>query len=106
MGSSIFYRRNLPHYQPPNGAFFVTFRLANSLPVKIIDELKREYHEKEKKLKTITGRATRENSISELRRKYFGKFDKLLGSSITGPQWLKNNKIANIVESSLHYYDS
>ncbi|MDQ6651305.1 MAG: hypothetical protein M3Y84_01020 [Acidobacteriota bacterium] len=26
------YRRNLPHIQPPGSTFFVTFRLAGSLP--------------------------------------------------------------------------
>ena len=29
------YRRNLPHIQPPSATFFVTFRLAGSLPSKL-----------------------------------------------------------------------
>jgi hypothetical protein len=42
MEDKIFYKRNLPHYQPPFATYFVTFRLANSLPRHIIEELKKE----------------------------------------------------------------
>lgn len=45
-----YYQRNLPHYQPEDGEFFVTFRLANSLPKAVIGQLKQE---KEQALKNI-----------------------------------------------------
>jgi len=35
-----YYKRNLPHYQPAGGEYFVTFRLANSLPQEVIQSLK------------------------------------------------------------------
>ena len=38
----IEYRRNLPHFQPPDATFFVTFRLYGTLPVSVIKELKEE----------------------------------------------------------------
>lgn len=41
--NGVYYKRNLPHYQPGNADYFVTFRLANSLPKKVIDNLKNEY---------------------------------------------------------------
>ncbi len=34
-----FYRRHLPHYQPGDATFFVTFRLAGSLPKLIIKKI-------------------------------------------------------------------
>jgi phage shock protein A len=37
-----FYKRNLPHYQPKQAQFFVTFRLANSLPNSVVEEIKTE----------------------------------------------------------------
>lgn len=37
--NGVYYKRNLPHYQPGNTDYFVTFRLANSLPKKVIDNL-------------------------------------------------------------------
>jgi len=42
MESKIFYKRNLPYFQPGEAIFFVTFRLANSLPKTIVEEMKKE----------------------------------------------------------------
>ncbi len=44
---SDYYRRKLPHWHPEGQMFFITFRLANSLPAHIIQELKDE-HERER----------------------------------------------------------
>jgi hypothetical protein len=41
-GMKEFYRRHLPHWQPPGAVFFVTFRLKNSLPYEIIETLRAE----------------------------------------------------------------
>lgn len=38
----IFYRRNLPHVHPVDSVFFITFRLADSLPTHILQELRDE----------------------------------------------------------------
>lgn len=43
-----FYRRKLPHWQPEGVMYFITFRLANSLPLHVIQELK-EWRERERK---------------------------------------------------------
>jgi len=34
-----FYRKNLPHFQPPGASLFVTFRLAGSIPVTLLVHL-------------------------------------------------------------------
>ena len=44
----IYYRRNLPHYQPSYASYFITFRLAGSLPNEVIIKLKEEYEIEEK----------------------------------------------------------
>ena len=36
----LFCKRNLPHWQEPGAEYFVTFRLAGSLPKKVIQQLK------------------------------------------------------------------
>lgn len=48
MKDNFFYKRNLPHYQPDNTNYFVTFRLAGSLPQKFLND----YHNKKKIRKT------------------------------------------------------
>ncbi len=46
----IYYRRNLPHYQPAHATFFITFRLAGLLPAEVIVRLKEEYRQDEKRV--------------------------------------------------------
>lgn len=92
-----FYERHLPHYQPIGYTFFVTFRLTDSLPLKVILQLKEE---RERDLKTIAGidnAKVKKEKYKEYQSKYFGKFDKLLDSSIYGPKWLKEDNIAQVV---------
>ena len=42
-----FYRRNLPHIQPPGATFFVTFHLAGSLPRTVLQQWKTEKYQLE-----------------------------------------------------------
>jgi putative transposase len=92
-----FYRRKLPHIQPQGATFFVTFRLAGSLPDAVIELLKAE-HETERLAAT---------TISEeyvVEKRYFGRFDDQLHQS-SGPHYLKLPVLANLVADSLHYRD-
>ncbi len=92
-----FYERHLPHYQPIGYTFFVTFRLTDSLPLKVILQLKEE---RERELKIIAGydnAKVKKEKYKEYQSKYFGKFDKLLDSSDYGPKWLKEDNVAQIV---------
>jgi hypothetical protein len=38
--AKIYYHRNLPHWQPPGAAIFLTCRLYGSLPENVIQQLK------------------------------------------------------------------
>ena len=42
LGYKSFYRRNLPHIQPVDADLFVTFRLAGSLPKKVLAQMAEE----------------------------------------------------------------
>lgn len=100
-----YYKRNLPHYQPPGYTFFVTYRLNGSLPVETIKRLKEE---REKQLKIIAGyanKATRYEEYKKYQSVYFSKFDKLLDGSTFGPKWLKEEKVAQVVKKTIHFYD-
>jgi len=50
-----FYRRTLPHIQPPNATFFVTFRLAGSVPKSVLEQWKQE----KRWLEAETGRGSK-----------------------------------------------
>ncbi len=103
--NKTYYRRNLPHYQPPGYTFFVTYRLDGSLPVETIKKLKAE---REKELRKISGydnKKIRYEKYKEYQKIYFGKFDKLLDGSNYGPHWLKNEEVANTVKELIHSFD-
>jgi putative transposase len=51
LDEKIFYKRHLPHYQPPFGTYLLTFRLADSLPISVISDLKHRLRVDEEKTK-------------------------------------------------------
>lgn len=100
-----YYKRNLPHYQPLGYTFFVTFRLAGSVPISVINKLKME---KEIALKVIAGYdnlKVRREKYREYLSLYFGKFDKLLDGAGYGPTWLKKDNVVQVVKDAIHHYD-
>lgn len=101
----IYYRRNLPHYQPPGFTFFVTFRLDGSLPIAVIQRLKEEREKELEKIAEYSDEETRREKYKTLQSQYFGKFDKLLDNAANGPTWLKEEKVATIVKDAIHHYD-
>ncbi len=99
----FFYRRRLPHYQPPGATLFITFRLAGSLPQEIVQQLAEEAKRVEQQLECITDRQERERQSYLAQRRLFGKWDKLLDTSTTGPHWLQKGPLAQVGVDSLHY---
>jgi REP-associated tyrosine transposase len=98
--NSIFYRRNLPHYQPQEAIYSIVFRLAGSLPNEIIIKLMGERLSQEKLAKKLTDR---NETIDGIRREYFFKFDAFLDSSATSPHWLRDDTIAGIISGAIHF---
>jgi len=97
-----FYRRNLPHWQEPGAEYFVTFRLAGSLPKEVLRQLKESRDVFKKKFHQKADYQLRSRRFED---KFFKKYESLLDGQSTGPHWLKNNKIAAIVMESLHFRD-
>ncbi|MEX0608673.1 MAG: hypothetical protein WD016_09980 [Balneolaceae bacterium] len=88
-----FYKRNLPHWQPAGAEYFVTIRLANSLPKNVVDELikkREEFYQKE---------GYKNDLRSLVNRRLFKKYESILDKAETGPLWLQNPEIADIVRS-------
>ena len=97
-----FYKRNLPHWQPKGAEYFITFRLAGTLPKEAVLALK----EKQKQFNLMrikSGLTSKQKSNFEA--KIFETYDHLLDSETTGPTWLANKDVARIVQGSLHYFD-
>jgi putative transposase len=101
----FFYRRRLPHIQPPGASYFVTFRIAGSLPTSALDRIKVEKDEMERELEKIENEEEKKVKQIEIRNRYFELFDEYLDKIEKGPFWLKDDRIALIVSRALHYYD-
>jgi putative transposase len=109
LGYREFYRRNLPHFQPTGGTFFVTFRLAGSIPRAVMDRWRVEHAAS---LRRLEKRAEEEDKTQaggvryiEEERRRFALIEKYLDKAETGPLWLKDKRVADMVADSLRYRD-
>src|SRR5713226_4630054 len=75
-----YHQRHLPHWQPEGAALFVTWRLYGSLPKHVLVP----------QTEVTSGRA-------------FLEFDRLLDSAVSGPMWLRDREIADIMVDALRY---
>ena len=100
-----FYRRRLPHYQPHGATFFITSRLAGSLPSDVIVNLMRERDEGLATMGREKDEVRRKRMESEEHRRYFGKLDRYLESVSTGPDWLRQHDVASLVSEAIHHRD-
>lgn len=102
-----FYHRKLPHYQPAEATFFVTFRLAGSIPKDVIRRL-RENHQLIKKgilaQKDLTDKEKRELQYVA-QKQLFADTDAFLDTNPNEPYWLKEKAVAEIVSEAIHYRD-
>jgi REP element-mobilizing transposase RayT len=98
MHTPVFYTRKLPHWQPSEETFFVTYRLAGSLPISVIATLKENYF----KEKQHPGNQTSERK-EIIRQGYFFAFENELDKNLNEPHWLKDNVIAFVVMDSLFF---
>ena len=92
------YERNLPHIQPEEATFFITYRLYGSIPVNKFAELKKEYDEIKKRKESLY-----DKEIRLIHSLYFKEFDSVLDKSLNEPYWLREEKIAAIVADSLQF---
>lgn len=101
-----FYQRNLPHWQPKGAEYFITFRLAGSLPKNLVKELvqaRKELLSRAKKIDVNSEGFPKQELL--IQQKIFQKYESQLDKGATGPTWLSNESVAKIVKEALHYRD-
>ncbi|MDZ7718793.1 MAG: transposase [Balneolaceae bacterium] len=98
-----YYKRKLPHWQISGAEYFVTFRLAGSLPVQVVKDLqqmRKRHHQ------AISENPDNKKELQKkLESKFFKKYEDLLDNSSTGPRWLQKPEIAEIIKESIHFRD-
>ena len=99
---ATFFRRNLPHYHLPDATYFITLRLAGSLPFEIVARLQEAYEEEQRRLaRQFSGNALRE-ARHQAQKRYFARIDGLLDQALYGPRWLARPECATIVMQTIH----
>ncbi len=96
-------RGYLPHWHAPVGTYFVTFRLADSLPRTVRDRIERE---RNALARLFTGGA-REPTVVEkdrIQRFAWARTDEALDQG-SGACWMLRSEIAELVSESLQFFD-
>lgn len=98
---TAYYRRNLPHIHPSEAIFFVTFRLSGSLPLEVIEQLRQEFQEEERRAAVgLSGPALLMERY-KIQKKFFGRYDNYLDQMAHGPTWLREPVIAGMVAEEI-----
>lgn len=104
--SKIKHQRRLPHIYPVGSAFFVTWRLEDSLPYAVAQKLRASYDEE---LSALKKKGFGEDEVlsqqDKLTDEYFEAIDNVLDRVTDGAHYLKDDDIAKIVEAKLRAYD-
>ncbi|MCW5555570.1 MAG: DNA polymerase III subunit alpha [Verrucomicrobiae bacterium] len=100
------YSRALPHWQQEGATYFVTFRLADSLPQDVYrswrDERERALHEA--KQATIDSEEKKAELLEQIAEEYAEKLERHLDQGI-GECWMQRPEVSQIVENALRHFD-
>ncbi|MFN7945617.1 MAG: hypothetical protein U0Z53_09705 [Blastocatellia bacterium] len=99
------YHRSLPHIQPPGATFFLTFRLAGSVPQSVVEGWELEAKALARMLNNAADDQAAARMKRDFQRRRFRELEKLLDGVTTGPCWLKDERVARLAMESLHYRD-
>ena len=88
-----FHRRNLPHLYYNDGTYFITYRLAGTIPSHILEQFQLEL-----------SKSGKEN-LDIKNKRIFKKYDDYLDKSLQGTNYLKKKEFAETVKYTLHYPD-
>jgi putative transposase len=97
----IYYRRSLPHIHPDGYPLFITFRLADSLPIDVLRDLQTQRERERNALKNPSP-----DEIYEIEKKHFSRYDSWLDRCAFGPRWLEHENIADAVSEKIRSMNS
>jgi putative transposase len=93
-------RGDLPHWYRPGYAHFVTYRLVNSIPARVLKEL---HAECELRLRATYGADDPVRLRDDIHKIMFAKYDRFLDGSLAHA-WLKSKEVANMIRENLYYH--
>ena len=103
INNMVYYKRNLPHYQPEGFIFFITIRLAGTIPKEVYNKIKSDFNNKLKSISNELNNLKKKELYQELFYNRFIKYEQILDSIKFGRKWLDNQLISSVVKDALHY---
>ena len=103
MHTDLYWYKGLPHLQPLGGTFFVTTRLAESIPQVEKIRLAEQYALRKQQIVSKSDHLP--NELDRLEKVYFAEYESLLDKADFGPRWLATHSFAEIVANTFHYWD-
>ncbi len=109
--SGVHTRGYLPHVKREGASYFVTFRLADSLPQAVLVEIQAEharqltafYTQQEQAKKTCTV-GPKFNALEQIERDHFRKVEDYLDKG-AGASWLRHPDIAGLVANAMRLFN-
>lgn len=86
----------MPHIQIAGATYFITFRLANSLPPEALEKLAAERQHIHR---------LPESQKESAHRAWFAKYDDYLDRALYGNLYLKNEQVADLVSDAIRFRD-
>lgn len=104
MKEHFYHTKKLPHFQPAEGTFFVTYRLFGSIPMEVVREMQAEFEKKKAAVSNNSklSLAEKKQLLYDCQKWHFGQVDAFLDKAPNEPHWLKNKAVAKIVSESIH----
>lgn len=105
MGIKPYSRRSLPHIQPAGYLFFITTRLAGSLPRSVIRRIGQKFAHDQELIETIQDPDEKYLKQCLLREKHVSRIDDALHKIENAPVHLADAKVAGAFIEQLRRFD-
>jgi REP element-mobilizing transposase RayT len=109
--SGVHTRGYLPHVKREGCRYFITFRLADSLPKDVLLRLQQEraerkqvYYAQEEAARRLGTTPPDPEILDEIDRKYFRKVELFLDSGL-GACWMRRPEIADLISGALQHFE-
>ncbi len=99
----LFRYRNLPHLEIQSGTYFVTFRIAGSVPRNVIESWRFEREDVQRNA-ICNKRPLSDHENKRLKYLYSEKIERYMDQGY-GDCWLRNPQITQLVIDALRYFD-
>ncbi len=99
----IITKGDLPHWYMPGAAHFVTYRLADTIPVEVLKRLRAEREACLGQVMKPTLAASATAAKAQVHKQFFAAYDRYLDQA-SSVRWLENPAVAEIIIGNLYHH--